>query len=81
MSRDTTEATVLTVASDISGVSESVIASSGYLCDIMEYEVFTDIVNALESKLTIKYDSRRYEIESIKELVALTQEIVHVSAA
>lgn len=74
MIANTTEATVLTVASDISGVPETVIASSGYLCDIMEYEVFTDVVNALEHKLSIKYDSRRYEIESIKELVALTDE-------
>ena len=74
MSATTTEATVLSVASDISGIPEISIASSGYLCDVMEYEVFCDIISALEGTLSIKFDTRRYEIESIKELIALTDE-------
>lgn len=63
---------VLSFASDISGMPEASIRSSGYLCDVMEYEVFTDVILALERHLGIKFGKVQYEIENIRGLVALT---------
>jgi hypothetical protein len=70
----TVEAKVVALASDVSGMPEDAIRSSGYLCDVMEHEVYMLIVAAIEAHYKFRFDMGIYEIDSIKELVALTED-------
>ena len=73
------EATVLSVASDISGMPVDAILGSSYLYDVMEHLVFLDFVSALASKLAIEFDDRIFEVDSIREVIGIATDIVGAS--
>lgn len=80
MSAEDIKAKVVSLASDVSGMSEEDIRTSGYLCNVMEYEVYLQLLPALESVFHIKYDARKYEIDSIEGLCLLTRDLTLIPA-
>lgn len=77
---DDIKANVLSLASDVSGMPEDVIRKSGYLCNVMEYEVYMQLIPVLEATFHIKYGMRKYDIDSIEGLCLLTRDILSVPA-
>lgn len=80
MSAEDIKAKVVSLASDVSGMSEEDIRTSGYLCNVMEYEVYLQLLPALEAFFHIKYDMRKYEVDSIGGLCRLTEDMILVPA-
>jgi len=77
---DDIKAKVLSLASDVSGMPEETIRKSGYLCNVMEYEVYIQLLPVLEAFFHIKYDMRKYEIDSIEGLCLLTRDLILIPA-
>lgn len=76
---DSTEL-VYAAISDISGIPTSIVQTTAFLFEIMEHDVFLDIVSALQDRLDIQFGSEIYEIDKVSELVNLVANAVQGKA-